>query len=466
MMAKLKVLLASSEVVPFAKTGGLADVAGSLPLALEALGVDVRVIMPKYASVKVAGDRAVMGKKVKVYFVKNEEYFNRKELYGDKFGDYKDNLDRFAFFSREILERCKKEKFVPDIIHCNDWQTALVPAYLNTLYKNDPFFAGTKVLYTIHNMAYQGLFPKEEFPKTGLGWDLFNIDYFEFYDKVNLMKAGLIYSDAVSTVSPTYAGEILTLEFGCGLEGVLKTRENVLSGILNGIDYNLWSPEKDSMIFKKYSVNTLQDKYVNKEMFQKEMGLKVDRNIPLFGMISRLADQKGADFVADIIDRMLNMKTQFVLLGTGDNKYHVVFEKISRKYPRSASISLKFDAVLAQKIYAASDMFFMPSRYEPCGLSQMISFKYGTIPVARQTGGLKDTVQEFDVLTGKGTGFTFTEPESEDLFSAVKKSLSVYKDKPLWISLVKSVMGLDYSWKASAKKYINLFKEILKKQCV
>ncbi|MFA5256079.1 MAG: glycogen/starch synthase, partial [Candidatus Omnitrophota bacterium] len=313
-MAKLKVLLASSEVVPFAKTGGLADVAGSLPLALEELGVDIRVIMPKYASVKIAGNSTKIGKNIPVYFVENDDYFNRKELYGDKFGDYKDNLDRFAFFSREILERCKKEGFAPDIIHCNDWQTALVPVYLNTLYKYDIFFIDTKVLYTIHNMAYQGIFSKEEFPKMGLDWALFHINYFEFYDKVNLMKAGLIYSDAISTVSPTYAKEILTQEFGCGLEGVLRTRSNVLSGILNGIDYNLWSPEKDNKIFKKYSVETLRDKYVNKEMFQKEMGLKVDRNIPVFGMISRLADQKGADFVADIIDKMLNMKTQFVLL--------------------------------------------------------------------------------------------------------------------------------------------------------
>ena len=464
-MAKLKVLLASSEVVPFAKTGGLADVAGSLPLALEELGIDIRVIIPKYASVKAAGDSTTIGKNVKVYFAENDDYFNRKELYGDKFGDYKDNLDRFAFFSREILERCKREKFAPDVIQCNDWQTALVPVYLNTLYKYDPFFAGTKVLYTIHNMAYQGLFPKEEFPKIGLDWALFHINYFEFYDKVNLMKAGLVYSDAISTVSPTYAKEILTQEFGCGLEGVLKTRENVLSGILNGIDYKLWNPEKDTKIFKRYSADSLQDKYANKEMFQKEMGLKVDRNIPMFGMISRLAEQKGADFVADIIDKMLNMKTQFVLLGTGDNKYHLIFEKIARKYPLFASISLKFDAVLAQKIYASSDLFFMPSRYEPCGLSQIISFKYGTIPVVRQTGGLKDTVREFDILTGKGTGFTFIEPKSEDLFIAVKKSLSVYQDKPLWMSLVKRVMGLDYSWKASAKEYINLFNGIIKKQC-
>ncbi|MBI5123818.1 MAG: glycogen synthase GlgA [Candidatus Omnitrophica bacterium] len=459
----MKVLLAASEVVPFAKTGGLADVAGSLPLALEELGVDIRVIMPKYASVKVKGDSTTIGKNIKVYFVENDDYFKRIELYGDKFGDYKDNLDRFMFFSKEILERCKSEGFAPDVIHCNDWQTALVPAYLNTIYKYDPFFAKTRVLYTIHNLAYQGLFPKDEYPKIGLDWALFTIDYFEFYGKVNLMKAGLVYSDAISTVSPTYAKEILTQDFGCGLEGVLKVREKALFGILNGIDYNIWSQEKDAKIFKKYSVDTLQDKYTNKEMLQKELGIKVDRSIPLFGMITRLAEQKGADFVADIIDKMLSMKTEVVLLGTGDNKYHVIFERIAKKYPTSASINLKFDAVLAQKIYAASDMFFIPSRYEPCGLSQIISFKYGTIPIVRQTGGLKDTVEEFDPKTGKGTGFTFIEPRSEGLFSAVKKALMVYKDKPLWMSLVKYVMSLDYSWKTSAREYIKLYNKIINK---
>jgi starch synthase len=460
-MAKLKVLMASSEVVPFAKTGGLADVAGSLPIALEECGVDVRVIMPKYACVKAEGPSAVIGKGIKVYFVENDDYFGRKELYGDKFGDYKDNLDRFVFFSREILERCKKENFAPDVIHCNDWQTALVPVYLNTIYKYDKFFSKTRALYTIHNLAYQGLFPKEEYPKIGLDWRLFSIDYFEFYDKVNLMKAGIIYSDAVSTVSKTYSKEILTKEFGCGLEGVLKNREDSLFGILNGIDYSLWSPEKDPKIFKDYSSDSLNDKYVNKELFQKEMGLKVDRSIPMFGMISRLAEQKGADFVADIIDKLLNTKAQFVLLGTGDNKYHVIFEKVAKKYPASASINLKFDAVLAQKIYAASDLFFIPSRYEPCGLSQMISFKYGTIPIVRQTGGLKDTVEEFNPRTGKGTGFTFTEPESEGLYDAVRKALTVYKDKPLWMSLVKYVMSLDYSWEASAKEYIKVYGKTL-----
>ncbi|MDD5496351.1 MAG: glycogen synthase GlgA [Candidatus Omnitrophica bacterium] len=461
-MEKLKVLFASSEVVPFAKTGGLADVAGSLPIALEKQGVDARVIMPRYASVKERGNEAKIGKNVKVYFVKNDEYFKRSELYGDKFGDYKDNLDRFVFFSRQILERCKAEDFHPDIIHCNDWQTALVPTYLNTLYKYDTFFSSTRTLFTIHNMAYQGLFAREEYPKIGLDWALFNMNYFEFYDKVNLMKGGIVYSDAIGTVSPTYAKEILTPEFGCGLEGVLKNRENSLYGIINGVDYDLWDPATDDKLYKKYSQKTFEDKYVNKAQLQKDLGLKVDSDIPVIGIVSRLADQKGLDLLADIIDSILNMKVQFVLLGTGDNKYHVLFEKIAKKYPRNSSIHIKFDAILAQRIYAASDLFLIPSRYEPCGLGQMISFKYGAIPVVRQTGGLKDTVKEYDLQTGKGNGFTFVEPRSRDFLAAIKKALLMYNEKEAWAKLVRNVMGLDFSWENSAKEYVKLYKKILK----
>ncbi len=460
-MNRLKVLLASSEVAPFAKTGGLADVAGSLPLAFEKLGVDVRVIMPKYICVKIKGDETVIGGGIKVYFVVNDAYFNRKELYGDKFGDYHDNLERFAFFSKEVLARCKEEDFSPDIIHCNDWQSALVPVYLNTLYKYDRFFSKTRVLFTIHNMAYQGVFSKEEFPKIGLDRALFNINYFEFYDKVNLMKAALVYSDAISTVSPTYAKEILSEEFGCGLEGALKTREDVLYGILNGIDYNLWNPEKDSKIFKRYSLANIDDKYVNKEALQRQAGFKIDREIPLVGIISRLADQKGLDLLVKIIDDLLNLKLQFILLGTGENKYHLLLEKVAKAHQKNASINLKFDATLAQKIYASSDIFLIPSRYEPCGLGQMISFKYGTIPVARQTGGLKDSVSEFDPKTGTGNGFTFEEYRAERFFSEIKNALSVYKNRDVWMELVKKVMALDFSWEASAKEYVKLYTKII-----
>ena len=428
------------------------------------MGVDVRVIMPKYGCVKAAGAAATIGKSVKVYFVENDEYFDRKELYGDKFGDYHDNLERFSFFSREILERCKKENFQPDIIHCNDWQTALVPVYLNTLYKYDPFFANTKVLYTIHNLAYQGVFNKDEFPKMGLDWALFTIEYFEFYGKVNLSKAGLVYADAISTVSPTYAKEILTREFGCGLEGVLKNRENVLSGILNGLDYTAWNPGTDKRIFKNYSAASVGDKYMNKEKLQKDLNLKIDRDIPMIGMITRLADQKGLDLLAKVIDELLNMKVQFILLGTGDTKYHILFEKMGRIHAKNASMNLRFDAALAQKIYAGSDLFLIPSRYEPCGLGQLISFRYGSVPVVRETGGLKDSVKEFNPKTKEGDGFTFSEYRADHLFAAVKRALALFKNKAVWAELVKKGMSLDFSWEASAKEYVKLYGKIIDKQ--
>ncbi|MCM8790760.1 MAG: glycogen synthase GlgA [Candidatus Omnitrophica bacterium] len=462
-MEKLKVLFASAEAVPFAKTGGLADVAGSLPLALADLGADVRLIMPKYHSVKVEGDRTAMDKNVEVWFVENDDYFDRTHLYGDRYGDYADNLDRFSFFSRQVLERCLKENFKPDIIHCNDWHTALVPVYLNTLFKYDPFFSKTRTLFTIHNIAYQGLFAKEEFPKIGLDWALFHIHYFEFYGKVNLMKAGIVYSDAVSTVSPSYAKEILTPEYGCGLEGVLKTRADSLFGILNGIDYSTWNPATDKDIAKNYSVENLDDKYLNKEDLQKQLGLKVDADIPMIGMISRLADQKGMDIFARIIGDVLNKKVQLVMLGSGDQKYHVLLEKMARAHPRNASINLRFDMLPAGKIYAASDIFLIPSRYEPCGLNQMIGFKYGAIPVARKTGGLKDTIHEFDPKTRKGSGFLFVDYKPEALLDAINKALATYQRRELWRALVKNVMELDFSWKVSAREYIRLYQKIVKR---
>ena len=446
--------------MPFAKTGGLADIVGSLPIALEAMGVDARVIMPKYRSVKIDGKETKIGKNVKVYLVEHDDYFNRKDLYGDKYGDYADNLDRFAFFSRQVLERCIKENFKPDIIHCSDWQTALIPVYLNTIYKYDPFFENTRTLFTIHNIAYQGLFSKDDFPKMGLDWALFHIHYFEFYGKINLMKAGIVYADAVSTVSPTYAREILTKEYGCGLEGVLQAKSEAVYGILNGIDYGVWNPATDTKLVKKYSVDNYDNKYINKEALQKDLGLKVDCDIPMIGIISRLADQKGMDILTKILNDILTMKVQFVLLGTGEHKYHVLLEKMANAHSKNTSINLKFNIVPAEKIYASSDIFLIPSRYEPCGLSQMISFKYGTIPVARRTGGLKDTIEDYDPGYRKGTGFTFEEYKPEALLAAIKKALSVYQHRSAWRELVKRVMELDFSWQVSAKEYIRLYNRI------
>jgi starch synthase len=271
------------------------------------------------------------------------------------------------------------------------------------------------------------------------------------------MKAGIVYSDAVSTVSPTFASEVLTKEYGCGLEGVFASRESVLRGILNGIDYKIWDPSTDKKLVKNYSPDTIDDKYINKEAMQKEFGLKVDYKIPLIAMISRLADQKGMDLVARVIADIVNKKAQLVILGTGDQKYHVLLEKMAKAHPKNTSINLRFDRALAQKVYAASDMLLIPSRYEPCGLSQMIGFRYGSVPIVRRTGGLKDSVQEFDLKTGEGTGFTFGEYKPETFFIAIKKALAVYQNHDVWRSLVKKDMELDFSWKVSARQYIKLY---------
>ena len=462
-MVKLKVLLASSEVVPFAKTGGLADVAGALPIALERLGVDVRVVMPRYKTVKSDKETAKLGKNVKVYFINNDAYYNRDGLYGDIKGDYGDNLDRFVYFCKESLNLMKDINFKPDIVHCNDWQSALIPVYLKTIYKNDGFFDNTRTMFTIHNLAYQGLFSKDLLYKTGLGWDVFTINGMEFYDKISLLKGGLMYSDVLTTVSPTYAKEIQAKESGCGLDGVLTARRKALHGVLNGIDYDVWDPAKDKFIFKNYSAENIDDKYVNKEMLRNEVGLKQDKNAPLIGLISRLADQKGFDLIAAVINDVLKMGAQIIILGTGEERYHELLKKLAKKYPKATSINLRFDNTLACKIYAGCDMFLMPSRYEPCGLGQLISLKYGTIPIVRQTGGLKDTVQEFSPKTKKGNGFVFGPYEAKEFMKCIKRALAVYQDKPSWRSLVLKATAYDFSWEESAAKYIELYKKALSK---
>jgi len=453
----LKVAFLSSEVVPFSKTGGLADVAGSLPQALEHQKCEVVVITPKYKTVKVDGNKTKIGKNIWVYFIENKEYFGRDNLYGTKHGDYEDNLDRFAFYCKKSLDLLKEINFKPDIIHCNDWQTSLIPVFLKTIYKYDSFFARTKTVLTIHNLAYQGLFKKEELEKTGLGQEVYNVDMLEFYDKLNILKGGLVFSDVLTTVSPTYAKEIQTKEFGCGVEGLLQKRAGDIYGIINGIDYSLWSPQTDEKIFKKYSKKDIENKYVNKEMLQKETRMEINKNIPLIGTISRLADQKGFDLISEIIEEVLNMKVQFILLGTGEAKYHELFEEMAKKFPKETSINLRFDAVLAQRIYAGCDMFLMPSYYEPCGLGQLISLKYGTIPIVRKTGGLADTIENYDPVKGTGNGFVFTERDSKELLNAIKRPLALYENKKSWRKLVEKAMEYDFSWDSSAKEYIKVY---------
>lgn len=456
----MKILYCASEAVPFAKTGGLADVAGSLPLHLKRLKADVRVCLPKYKCVKIKGARAKINKTVPVYFIKNNQYFDRPYLYGTEKGDYPDNLERFSFFCRAVLELLKKENFKPDVIHCNDWQTALIPVYLKTIYKDDPFYGGIKTIFTIHNMAYQGTFPKEEYPKLGLGWEYFHIECLEFYGMVNLMKGGLVFSDFITTVSPSYSREIQTPEFGCKLEGVLSKKAAFLSGILNGIDYDEWNPKTDKDLFRRYSPALAADKVYNKVGLQRQCGLPVKPDVPLVGVVGRLAHQKGFDILAEKIDEICSMNLQFVLLGAGDEAYHKIMRDIAKKYPDKTSINIKFDGILAKRIYAGSDMFLMPSRYEPCGLGQMISLRYGTIPIVRMTGGLADTISEFSAQASEGNGFVFQQYSADELVSAIKRALDVYKDRKEWLGLVRRAMGYDFSWGNSAREYIKLYKRL------
>jgi len=456
----MKILLAASEVVPFAKTGGLADVAGALPLALEGLGQEVAVSLPRYKAISDSKFKlqrlkedisySVIGNKIKVYFIENDNYFNRDGLYGDKNADYKDNLTRFSYYSKRTLELLKEINFKPDIIHCHDWQSALIPVYLKTIYNDDPFYKNIKTALTVHNIGYQGIFAKEEFPKLGLDWSLFNIEGLEFYGKLNILKGGIEFCDIINTVSPTYSKEIQTKEFGFGLEGVLNKRRERVFGILNGLDYSIWNPEGDKFIAKNYSLGSIEDKYKNKEDLQKVCKLPAKLDVPLFGIVSRLAQQKGFDILADCFDTICKMDLQLVILGTGDLKYHLILQNMVRKYPKVVSLHLKFDDPLAHKIYAGSDMFLMPSKYEPCGLGQMIAFKYGTIPLVFKTGGLTDTVSQEN-------GFIFDTYDKNELIKTIKKAIVAFKNKKKWRMLQTLAMQCNFSWEESAKKYLQLY---------
>lgn len=482
----MKILIASPEIVPFAKTGGLADVTGALPKALQRLGEDVTVIMPKYQIVDKKNNLEYAGKKIHVpisdrveealiyrgyinskfqnkdipiYFIDKKEYYNREYLYGTPQGDYPDNAERFIYFARAIIETCKTIGLRPDVIHCNDWQTGMVPVYLKTLYKNDPFFKDTATVFTVHNLGYQGLFWHLDMHLTNLGWDIFTPEGIEFYGKINILKGGLVFSDIVTTVSKTYSLEIQTKEYGYGLEGVLKKRKDDLYGVINGIDYDDWNPLTDGYIKAKYSKENLSGKWECKKELLKIYGLTPSKEIPVIAVISRLADQKGFDLIADIIDDLMKLNVQFVLLGTGEEKYNKLFEDIGKRYPAKAVIKIGFDNALAHKIEAGADMFLMPSRYEPCGLNQLYSFKYGTIPIVRATGGLNDTVQNYDPVKRTGNGFKFSEYSSNALFSTIKKAIEIYRDFSQWNRLIINAMSEDFSWDRSAREYVELYKK-------
>ncbi|TAM43455.1 glycogen synthase [bacterium] len=447
----MKIALIASEVVPFAKTGGLADVAGALPIALEGLGCEVIIIMPGYKCVKGISP-SVVGKNIKVYFVENDLYFNRDGLYMDKKGDYKDNLERFAFFCRKSLELLKEINFNADILHLHDWQSSLAAVYLKNLYAKQPFYSRMKSLLTIHNIGYQGLFPGEDFAKLGLDKGLFDISGLEFYNRINLLKGGIIFSDLINTVSPTYALEIQEAKFGFGLEGLLRQRKKDLSGILNGLDYSIWDPATDKFIIRNFSQRNIEGKAYNKAELQKACSLPVDNEIPVLGIVSRLAEQKGFDILTEPLPEICKMGAQLVILGTGDLKYHKILQNAAKKYPKAFSLNLRFDDPLAHKIYAGSDIFLMPSSYEPCGLGQMIALRYGTIPLVFKTGGLADTINE-------DNGFVFSRYTKDELVKTVKRSLAVFAEKKKWGSLMNNAMRCDFSWEASAKKYIQLYEK-------
>jgi starch synthase len=480
-MAGLKILLVSSEIVPFAKTGGLADVSGSLPKALHSLGCDVRVATPfykmteegKFSLQTVAEDMMVslgshslkgdvlmsnLDHEIPAYFIQKDEFFNRAFLYGTPKGDYFDNAERYTFFAKMVLNLLEKIDFRPQIIYAHDWQSGLVPAYLKTWHRDNPFFSKTATVYTIHNIAYQGVFPMEKFPITGLPPEAATMDGMEFWGNINFMKAGIVYSDKITTVSPTYSKEIQSPEFGYGLEGVLRTRSEDLLGVLNGVDYEAWNPEADPYIAARYSSKDLSGKRRCKQDLIEIFGLSkklIDK--PILAMVSRLADQKGLDLLADIMKQLLKMDLGFVLLGTGDEKYHHLFAKIARDYPRKTGIRIAFDNELAHKIEAGSDMFLMPSRYEPCGLNQIYSLRYGTIPIVRATGGLEDTIEEFNQKKGTGTGFKFKEYSAQAFLAKIKEAVKLYKNRAQWGKIVQNAMAKDFSWDASAREYLRVY---------
>ncbi len=475
----MKILFASSEAFPFLKTGGLADVAYALPKALRKLGIDVRVIMPLYADIpdkfkssmefldsfdvpigwktEYCGIKYLEYDSIPFYFIDNEYYFKRGGAYG-----YSDDGERFAFFSKAILRSIEYlEDFNPDVIHCNDWQTAVIPVLLKDHYRFYENYSQIKTVFAIHNMRYQGRFGREVLAGLlNLNEGYFSDDALKYYECINFMKGGIIFSDAVVTVSETYAEEIRTPEYGEGLHGLLHVNHGKLTGIVNGIDFDLFDPEKDKSIYANYSSRNLANKAVNKEELQKKLGLEVNSTIPMIGIVSRLVDQKGFDLIADILGELMYLDVQVVVLGTGDKRYEDLFKYFAWRYPEKLSANIYFDNNLAQNIYAASDLFLMPSQFEPCGIGQMIALRYGSIPIVRETGGLKDTVRSYNEFTREGNGFSFTNYNSQDMFHTIKRAMFFYHNKTMWKEIVQKAMDIDNSWERSAVKYQELYTKI------
>lgn len=479
----MKVLIVSPEVAPYVKTGGLADVSGTLVNALRRTGTEASVILPLYGEIRkrvkdwgitpVSGEISVpLGNDIETgrlwkaktpagadaFFIQNDRFFDRDHLYGTPEGDFSDNASRFIFFSRGVIESLKVLGLRVDIIHCNDWQTGLVPVYIKTLYRDE--FPDTATLLTIHNLGYQGIFWHLDMPLTGLGWEMFTMSALEFHGKINLLKGGLLFADTIMTVSRTYAREIQTPEHGFGLEDVLKERSSDLHGIMNGIDYREWSPWRDRLIPSRYNRKNVSGKGICKKFLQRECNLEEDDS-PVIGMVARLSSQKGIDLVADSIDDIIQSGSQMVILGSGEKNYHDILLNLHAHYRGRLSVTIGYDNAFAHRIYAGSDIFLMPSRYEPCGLGQIIALRYGTIPVGRRTGGFADSVTEYDTSSGSGTGFLFQEYSPKALKNTVQKATRLYRSRDIWRTIMRNAMSQESSWRQPAKEYLALYKKTL-----
>jgi|UniRef100_A0A7C6A9J3 starch synthase len=478
-----RIIFVTSEVTPFSKTGGLADVCGALPKALADLGERVAVFSPLYPSVeKVKKEKLIIkyvapiikvGERIKMtsvrnlqqsgvdfYFIEESEYFRREFLYGSEQGDYPDNAQRFIFFCKAVLESIIGLKIKPFVIHSHDWQTALIPLYLKTIYAHHPSFLKTKSVFTIHNLGYQGIFPQATFYDIGIPEKYFTQEGLEFYGKVNFLKAGLLFADKLTTVSPTYAKEIQTKDFGFGLEGVLAKRQADLSGILNGIDYSIWHPAEDRYIKPNYDLKTIEAKAKIKAKVLKKLNLDLPISAPLISFIGRLTIQKGIELIIEAIKAGLLDNAGLIILGMGEEKYHKSLLSLQEQFKKKISVNLSFNEPLAHQIYAGSDIFLIPSRYEPCGLGQMIALKYGTIPIGFKTGGLKDTIIDYAENPKAGNGFLFTSYNAKSFIEKIKSAIQIYQEKEEWLKIVERAMSADFSWDKRAQEYLRLYHKL------
>jgi starch synthase len=472
----MRILFVASEGLPYVKTGGLADVIEALPRALVKLGHEVAVFLPRYRGVKsssvvmpsmtipqgfrlrfpsVASGSILRG--VRYFFLDDPYYFDRDAVYGDASGDYPDNAERYTEFSRAAIELAK-HVWPPNVIHCHDWQTAMVPVLMRSSYGDDPAVRNIPLVFTIHNMGYHGIFPREALERAGIPRVLFNPGALEFFGSVNFLKGGLVYADYLTTVSPKYAEEIQTPEYGFGLEGVVRSRADRLTGILNGVDYSVWSPDRDSLIPMKYSAKNLAGKRVCKEALLDEYQLLKDNlNRPVLGIVSRFADQKGFDLIAQIAVKLLQEDVLLTVIGSGDRRYEDLFRALASDFPGRVGAKIGYDNKIAHLIEAGADIFVMPSRYEPCGLNQIYSLRYGTVPVVRATGGLDDTIENFDLQLGTGTGFKFQEYTATALLDAILQALHQYSNDGIWKRIQLNGMAKDFSWNKSAAEYARLY---------